>query len=267
MRMQQLFSSILLAGGVFAWFFPTAQAEPQLGAPEVEIQRLEEKEPKVETLRFLKENRDFFRAQLDLLRLTFGDRYFGNGDNLDRRSLMFQELLAQARAQEDSSAAAGDRDRARLALESVTELAALENEMARMEEMLGQQRNRLSLLEQDYQGHQETALIVLLAGVPSSGVPDEVLFCEEGGDTYRVSLTSLDRSALAEGGLAQLFHAFVEPRELHFHVSVEGEGWNGSSDQPVVVEPERDKLNFVEINLSSLGSSPQASIPTRTWVR
>jgi len=267
MKPRHILSSIVAAAGIFAPYLYVAHAEPQIGAPQVEIQRLEEKEPKLETLRFLKENRDFFRAQLDLLRLTFGDRYFGNGDNLDPRSLMFQELLAKARAQEDSSAAAADRDRARVALASVTELAELENEMARMEEMLGEQRKRLSLLEQDYQGHQETALIVLLAGVPSTGVPDEVVFCEEGGDTYRVSLTSLDRSALAEGGLAQLFHAFVEPRELHFHVSVEGDGWNGSSDQPVVLEPERDRLNFLEINLSSLGSSPQASIPTRTWVR
>jgi hypothetical protein len=266
MKRHSLFS-ILAAGGLFLGVLPTAQADPQIGAPQVEIERIAEKEPKLETLRFLKENRGFFRAQLDLLRQTFGDRYFGEGDNLDPRSLMFQELLAAACAQEDSSTAAADRGRARTALESVTELAELENEMMRMEEMLLQQRNRLSLLEQDYREHQETALIVLLAGVPSSGVPDEVVFCEEGGDTYRVSLTSLDRTALAEGGLAQLFHAFVEPRELHFHVSVEGEGWNGSSDQPVVVEPQRDKLNFLEINLSSLGSNPPASIPARHWVK
>ena len=265
MRRHHVLARLALTGVLFV--ASAAGAEPQLGAPEVEIQRLEEKEPKLETLRFLKENRDFFRAQLDLLRLTFGDRYFGDGENLDPRSLLFQELLAKAIAQEDSSSAAADRDRARTALDSVTELAELENEMARMEEMLLEQRGRLSLLEQDYLIHQDTALIVLLAGVPSTGVPDEVVFCEEGGDMYRVSLTGLDRSALAEGGLAQLFHAFVEPRELHFHVSVEGEGWNGSSDQPIVIEPERDKLNFLEIDLSSLGSNPHASIPTRAWVR
>jgi hypothetical protein len=267
MSPRSIVSTIVVTGGMCASFLAAAHAEPQLGAPEVEIQRLEEKEPKVETLRFLKENRDFFRAQLDLLRLTFGDRYFGEGGNLDPRSLMFQELLAKARAQEDSSTAYANRDRSRTALESVTELAELENELLVMEEMLLEQRKRLSLLEQDYQIHQETALIVLLAGVPSTGVPDEVVFCEEGGDTYRVSLTSLDRSALAEGGLAQLVHAFVEPRELRFRVSIEGEGWSGSSDHPIVIEPERDKLNFLQIDLSSLGSSPEAAIPTRTWVR
>jgi len=267
MRRKSAFSSIALAFGLLAGSAPALFAQPQPGVPEVDVQRVEEKEAKVETLRFLKENRDFFRAQLDLLRLTFGDQYYGDGQNLDPRSLMLQELLAQSRAQEDSAAAAGDRDRTRRALESVTELAELENEMNVMEEMLNQQRNRLSLLEQDFQGRQETALIVLLSGVPSSGVPNEVVFCEDGGDTYRVTLTNLDRSALAEGGLAQLFHSFVEPRELHFHVSVQGEGWNGSADHPVVVEPERDKLNFLQLDLSSLGSSPQASIPTRTWVR
>jgi hypothetical protein len=267
MRTRRALSYLALAAGLVAACAPALLAQPQPGVPEVDVQRLEEKEAKIETLRFLKENRDFFRAQLDLLRLTFGDHYFGYGDNLDPRSLMLQELLAQSHAQEDSASAAADRDRARRALESVTELAELENEMNRMEEMLAQQRNRLSLLEQDFQGHQETALIVLMSGVPSTGVPDEVVFCEEGGDTYRVSLTSLDRSALAEGGLAQLFHSFVEPRELRFHVSVQGSGWDGSSDHPVVVEPERDKLNFLELDFSSLGSSPQASIPARAWVR
>jgi hypothetical protein len=267
MRAPATFFRIVLAACLVAASPLRLVADPQPGVPEVEVQRIQQKEAKVETLRFLKENRDFFRGQLDLLRMTMGDHYSGYGDNLDPRSLMLQEMLAESRAQEDSAAAAGNRGRTRQALESVTELAELEQEMSIMEEMLAKQRARLALLEHDFQGRQETALIVLMSGVPSSGVPDEVVFCEEGGDTYRVSLTELDRSALAEGGLAQLFHSFVEPRELHFHVSVQGEGWNGSSDHPVVVEPERDRLNFLQLDFSHLGSSPKASIPARTWVR
>src|SRR5262245_65464290 len=112
MKARHIRSSIVTAAGVFAPYLYVAHAEPQIGAPEVEIQRLEEKEPKVETLQFLKENRDFFRAQLDLLRLTFGDRYFGDGGNLDPRSLMFQELLEKARAQENSSTEYANRERA-----------------------------------------------------------------------------------------------------------------------------------------------------------
>jgi hypothetical protein len=180
---------------------------------------------------------------------------------------MLQELLAQGRAHADSAALAAADDRTRRLLESVAELAALEDEMNRMEEMLGVQRERLGRLEEDFAGRQETALIVLLAGVPNAAAPEEIRFREEGGDTYRVAISATEREALAQGGLAQLFHAFVEPRELRFLVSLEGDGLASTPERHVVVTPERDRLTFLELDLAAAGAGSEGMIPTRVWVR
>jgi hypothetical protein len=233
--------------------------------PNVQVTRVEEKDSKIQTLRFLEENLDFFRAQLDLLRMTFGEDHFGYGENLDRRSLLLLELLAEGRAQEDSAASMAQQDRARRLMESVAEMTAVEKEMDTMEEMLRQQRERLARLEEDFRGRQETALIVLMSGIPSGGVPEEVLFQEEGGDSYRISLSNIDADALREGGLAQLLHSFVEPRELRYAVSWKGPGGESSPALPVVVVPERDRLNFVELDFAKI--DPQGSIPAHVWVR
>jgi hypothetical protein len=222
---------------------------------------------KIRTLRFLRENREFFRAQLDLLRQTFGTLHFGYAQGLDARALMLKELLAQGRADADSASMAAANDRTRRILESIAELAALEEEMNRMEETLFAQRERLGRLEDDFAGRQETALIVLLSGVPSGGAPQEIRFREEGGDTYRVALSDPERAALAEGGLAQLFHAFVEPRELRFAVSLQGDGFANAPEMHLVVSPERDRLTFLELDLASAGAGSEGTVPTRVWVR
>lgn len=258
--------AVLLAGSASA-----EDAVTQPGVPEVSIERQKEDDGKVESLQFLKENRAFFRAQLDLLRQTFGAFHYSTGDGLDPRSLMLKELLAQGRAHADSAALATSNGRARTLLDSVAELAELEAEMNRMDEMLTLQTERLAKLEEDFAGRQETALIVLLAGAESRGAPEEILFREEGGDLYRVSLNSAERASLAEGGLAQLFHSFVEPRELHFTVSCRGEGWADAPEARLVVAPERDRLNFLQLNLASFregnSSTEGAEIPSRHWVR
>ncbi len=249
---------------------PGARAEEsatQPGVPEVQVQRTKEKEAKLETLRFLKENRQFFRAQLDLLRQTFGALHFGVGDGLDPRSLMLRELLAEGRAHGDSAAAAAAADRTRRLLESVAELAELEHEMERMEESLGTQRERLARLEEDYAGRQETALVVLLSGVPSRGAPEAIELREEGGDVYRVTLEADERAALAGGGLAELLHSFVEPRELRFTVALRGAGWPEGEEYALVVEPERDRLTFLELELRGVESGAGGSIASRAWVR
>ncbi len=238
----------------------------QPGVPEVAVERVEPEE-KMETVRFLRENREFFRAQLDLLRQTFGTLHFGYAQGLDARALMLQELLAQGRADADSASMAMANDRTRRLLESVAELAALEEEMNRMEETLFAERDRLARLEEDFAGRQETALIVLLAGIPSGSAPQEIRFREIGGDTYRVAISDPERQALADGGLAQLFHAFVEPRELRFAVTLQGDGITDAPELQVVVTPERDRLTFLELDLAAAGASSEGMIPTRVWVR
>jgi hypothetical protein len=270
MRLPHALLAISACAALGAFAPGTARADDapstQPGVPEVEIERLEPQD-EIETLRFLRENREFFRAQLDLLRQTFGSLHFGYAQGLDRRALMLQELLAQGRAGADSASLAAANDRTRRLLESVAELAALEDEMNRMEEMLGLQRERLALLEEDFAGRQETALIVLLAGVPSGGSPEEIRFREVGGDTYRVALSAPEREALAHGGLAQLFHAFVEPRELRFAVSLQKDGLASAPELHVVVTPERDRLTFLELDLAAAGVGSEGMIPTRVWVR
>lgn len=241
-------------------------AEPQPGVPEVSIERLQVEDEKLETLKFLSENREFFRAQLDLLRQTFGALKFGNADGLDPRSLMLKELLAAGRAASDSASLAAANDRTRGLLESVADLAALESEMNAMEESLGAQRERLARLEEDFVGRQETALVVLATGVPSRGMPEEIVLREEGGDTFRLTFSADENRSIADGGLAQLFHAFVEPRELRFSVSCRGASWEGAGESFVVVAPERDRLTFLELDLATLGQVSEESIPSRAWV-
>ena len=50
MKARHVVSSILAVAGICAPSWYVARAEPQIGAPQVEIQRMEEKEPKLETL-------------------------------------------------------------------------------------------------------------------------------------------------------------------------------------------------------------------------
>jgi hypothetical protein len=232
-----------------------------------EVERVEADEPKHPTLRFLGENRDFFRARLDDLRLLLREGWDGQGEDLDPRWLAWREMLDEINAAGDSAAVSEEWIRRRELLDSVGELVELELEMDEMEELLVDQGERLTRLEEDFVGRQQTALVVLVKGAASRGTPETVILTEADGPAHRIALTERVRGSLERGGSAELFHRLVEPREHHWEVSFEGEGWS-DLHVPLDLEPERDRMTFLEIDLSQLDPIDGEARPaSRWWVR
>jgi hypothetical protein len=232
---------------------------------EVEVERVKPANGKHPSLRFLKENRDFLRAQLDLLRQTVLERE-GNVDLLSDRHLLFQEMLSAILAAQDTVATEQDRMDQWELLASVRDLADLEAQLDLMQLLLDEQQNRLVQLEADFVGRQETALVILLRGYPEEDGPAAVIFAEEGQSTLRVPLSEGDRAALRAGGVAQVFHEFVEPREHRWSITFEGDGWSERAPDPLVLEPARDRMTFVQLELGPLRpSGPEVATLTTVW--
>ena len=257
---------------------PAPGAADDAGAPEelliepalqtiVEVELVKRKEPKHATVLFLIENRDFFRGRLDdLLLATRLDRS-GEARAIDPRYLKYRDMLEAIRVAKDSALASEEWIRRRELLESVGALVELETEMDEMDTLLTEQRERLAWLEEDFVGRQETSLLVLLTGAPATGEFHTVVVRDDTGETVRVSLSVKDREALAMGGSAELMHEFVEPRFHAYRVSFEGPGWTGGAPFEIPVEPQRDRLTFLELNVA--GVDPSGSVPplARSWVR
>jgi len=202
------------------------------------------------------------------LRVLEGARRRSAARDLDPRFLRFRAMLEEIRAAKDSAAAGEEWIRARGLLDGVQEVAELEREMDFMEKLLDDQGARLAWLEEDFVGRQKTTLIVLLTGVSPAGAPATVVLRDDDGGSTRISLSGAERESIARGGTAELLHELVEPRPLVYELSFEGEGWGARAPWEVAVEPERDRLTFLELDLA--GVEPGASgssVAARTWTR
>jgi hypothetical protein len=189
-------------------------------------------------------------------------------EGIDPRLLDFQKMLDEIRAAQDSANAGDERARARALLQSVQDLAELEREMDRMEKLLGDQEARLARLAEDFVGEQRTTLVVVLTGVPRRGSPKTVILETEDGDAAHIGLTEPDRLSLAAGGAAELLHELVEPRRQTLAISFEGDGWTQSVPYEVVVEPERDRMTFLELDLEGADpAAPGTDVAAKTWTR
>jgi hypothetical protein len=240
--------------------------EPMPPAGEAyEVEMVDRDEPKHATLQFLGENRDFFRARLDELRLLLREGWDGQGEDLDPRWLAWREMLDEINAAKDSAAVSEEWMRRRDLLDSVGELVELELEMDEMEELLSDQGDRLTRLEEDFVGRQQTALVVLVRGAAARGTPETVILSEVDGPAHRIALSERVRGSLERGGSAELFHRLVEPREHHWEISFEGQGW-ADLHVPLDLDPERDRMTFLEIDLSQLDRG-EATTASRWWVR
>lgn len=232
------------------------------------VERAERDEPKHATLKFLNENRDFFRGRLDQLLLTLGRERDGNARELDPRFLRYANMMAQIKAARDSAQVSEEWIRRRELLESVGDLVELESEMDEMETLLSEQRDRLVQLEEDFTGRQTTALVVLMTGVPSTGTPSAITLTDSDGTTTRIAFDAATQTALARGGSTELLHEYVEPRDLVYRVSFEGPGWESRAPFEVPVAPARDRLNFLELNVAGLDPASPSPQPTaHTWAR
>ena len=164
------------------------------------------------------------RAELDRLRQLVKVTRDGSAELLDERLLRLREMAAAVAAARDTVGDAEAVSAARERLESVAEIANLEAQLDLMDSLLAAQKQRLAWLEADYLGQQRTALVVVVGGFVGREAPAAVVLAE-GDEIRRVDFTPEQRMALAQGGVAQVHHAFVEPRTHEFSLAFEGGDW------------------------------------------
>lgn len=231
----------------------------------LEVKREKIKAPEHASLRFLKDHRVFVRSQLDRLRTQVTREHTIAAQTIDARYLKLQEMSGEIAAAQDTIGGEQARAAQRSLLCSVTELGQLEASLDLMDSLLTDERTRLLWLEKDFIGHQETALVIVIRGVPAQELPAGIAIAED-GEVAHVTLSDADRASLAQGGIAQIYHEFVEPRAHALEVRLEGGVWDTRPASTVTLSAERDRLTFLELNLSSAGTS-LASLNTRVWYR
>jgi hypothetical protein len=232
-----------------------------------EVRRADHDERDHESLRFLRSNRAFLRAQFDQLRLLTGYERDGEADLIDERLLGLDAMSREVAAARDTVAAGLLYARERGPLMSIEELAELEARLDHFDQLLVDQQGRLLTLEQDFLGEQKTALVVVVRGVPANGAPSALLLTE-GDTTVRIALDAAQADALARGGVAQIFHEFVEPRAHELALRLEGDGWDEAGEALVGFDAPRDQLTFLELDLSTLDPADPASAPrSQVWRR
>ena len=241
----------------------TTVAEPTVTV--VKVERVKPKKEKLPTLRFLKANRDFIRARFDRLRQESRTAAAHAGD-LDPRFLEYRRLLAEIATAKDSVAAAAEaRERAAL-FASVSDLATLERELDQMERLLESQRTRLALLQADFAGRQRTELDIVLTGHALAGRVDSLAVRLEDGSLHTAGLDSTQRESLRRGGVLEVFRGLIEPREQVLEITLHGDGWMLAGPGYVTLEPRRDQLTFLKLDLSQ--ATPKqglSSLVAGTW--
>jgi hypothetical protein len=256
-------ASLLLVAAVLASHAPAAHAQ---AATAVRVERIKPKKPKHETLRFLKENRDFIRARFDLLRVEPSDRR-EVAEAIDPEYLAYPQMLAKIMSAKDSVAFADDSLKRKDLLASIADLSKLEKQLDLMDQLLADQRGRLGILQDNFTGHQHTALVVVVSGDPTDVDVSEVSVTIEDGSKVTVPLGIEERESLKRGGIVQVFHGFVEPREQVVEVTITGTPWPSGDAGYVTLDPTRDRLTFLRLDLSAVRSARGAAgIQASTWL-
>lgn len=261
--------SIFLAGLVWvvvAASMPEASAQEEtVVTTEVKTRKTEKRDH--ESLRFLRDNRDFLRSQLDRLRLDTTWERRGSADNLDARYLKMQELAAAIASARDTVDHEGAELERRELMASVSELRDLEMQLDLMDSLLVDQGLRLTWLEEDFLGRQETALVILLKGSPGEDAPAGLVLTD-GNETLHVTLDDTQIASLARGGIVQVDHRLVEPRAHTIAISLEGGDWETRESTVVEIKAQRDKMTFLELDLSGLDpKQPMVALGVDVWQR
>ena len=276
LRLVTALAALALAslGPSLGWCPPVAAAaaapDPARGpvaATEVKVERIRPRREKLPTLRFLKDNRAFFRARLDLLRATPVDRRNG-AEAIDPRFLAYPDMLAAIGATRDSVAAAEEARKARELFASIHDLGDLESQLDRLERALADQRTRLGVLQQDFVGLQRTALAIVVSGYPRAAEVSSVAITLEDGATTTVPISVEQRDALRRGGVLQIFHGLVEPRPQVLELGLGGDHWAMPDSAFVTLEPPRDRLTLLRLDLSPVQPAAGATgILASTWLQ
>jgi hypothetical protein len=250
--------ALLLASGPLAPLPARAGAPVVDGAPAdvgpgtvtiVQVTREKPAREKHPTLRFLKANRDFIRARFDRLRTEKREAHVGAGE-LDPRFLAYRSLLAEIALAKDSVRVSAEERERHALFERVGDLGKLEAELDQMERLLAAQQVRLRALQADFAGRQRTELNVMVTGGVLAGVVDSVVVQLEDGTRIVAGLDDTQRQALVRGGAFEVFRGLVEPREQVVEIRLEGEGWSQAGAGYVTLEPVRDRLTFLRLDLS-----------------
>ena len=232
---------------------------------EIKVERVEPEEEKLSSLRFLKENRDFFRGRMDIIRQTTHE-VDPSSVNLDERMLAYQRMLEELLAATDTLSIEREAEAERAFLASVTEVGELEAHLDLLEMILGQQQARLRELQQDFLGNQNTALVIVVRGIP--GTTPETIYMTDGyGEPFEVILEPEERESLQSGGILQIYHDFVEPRPQTWEISLRGGAWSENQKAFLSFEPARNQLTFLQLDLAEARPDDgPASIRTTAWV-
>jgi len=259
--------ALVIAGALAAPATPRA-ATPESSPTytEVKVERTRPHKEKLPTLQFLRANRDFIRARFDQLLETPMTRR-GRSTDIDPRFLVYSELLAEAQAAQDSVAGAEDERSRRHLIESIAQLGTLEAQLDMVERSLALQNVRLATLEADFTGRQQTTLMVVLKGYPTDATVAEVALTIDDGETVRIALSPEQRESLRHGGMLEILHRAVEPREQVVQVTMSGETWPAGDSGFLTLEPLRDRLTFLRLDLSAVHPAQGgASIQASTWL-
>jgi hypothetical protein len=175
-------------------------------------------------------------------------------------------MLAAIGASVDSVRAEDALRAQRDILKSIGELAALEGQLDEMDRLLAAEHARLTQLDEDFVGRQVTALMILARGVPQGSAPSHFVVTDEDGDPVRIPLTGDHLAALRGGGLAEVYHEFVEPREQVLELAVGRADATSDIVRYLVLEPPRGQITFLEIDLAGLVAG-SGDLHARAWTQ
>jgi hypothetical protein len=130
-----------------------------------------------------------------------------------------------------------------------------------MDRLLDRQGERLRDLDSLLRGEQETALIVLLKGLPAGFEPEGLSIADADGPSWQVALDAGQRAALRRGGLVQVLHEYVEPRSHRLAFS-----FGGTGRLEVLADAPRDQLTLLQLDLTAVDSAADLSgVTAKIW--
>ena len=122
-------------------------------------------------------------------------------------------------------------------------------------------------MQRDFTGDQRTALAVVVSGWPQGVALDQLALTLEDGPALDVPLSAAQREALRQGGAVQLLHRFVEPREQVVEIGVASQGRPAGDAGYVTLDPPRDRLTLLRLDLSQVHAGDGAAgIHATTWL-
>lgn len=257
---------VLAAVALLLPLVPQRAAAESITVTEVQVERVRPKKEKHATLRFLKENRDFIRARFDALREKERVRRVDAGE-IDPRFLAYQDMLADILAARDSVTTILYEQQKHELFQSVTRLGDLERQLDLLGRLLGEQRSRLGVLQADFTGDQRTALMIVLSGDAKDVTLSEIDIVLDDGERVTIPLSEAQRESMRRGGFIEILHELVEPREQVVEVVVRADRWPAGDSGFVTLDPARDRLTLLRLDLSALGPATGTSgIRATTWI-